>query len=37
MNARFAFKGDEVYATFRKNAEDFLKEYEGSLIGRVNI
>ena len=37
MNARFAFKGDEVYANFTKRAEDFLKEYEGSLVGRVNI
>ncbi len=34
MNARFSFKGNEVYATFQKTAESFMCEYEGTLIGR---
>ena len=34
MRATFAFKGDEVYASFAKAAEYFLTEYQGTLIGR---
>ena len=34
MSARFYFKGDEVYASFQKNAENFLNEYCGKLLGR---
>jgi len=34
MNARFSFKGDEVYAVFQKTAEYFLTEYQGKLLGR---
>ena len=34
MDARFAFKGDEVYATFQKAAEHFLNEYQGTLLGK---
>lgn len=34
MDARFCFKGNEVYAVFQANAEYFLMEYQGALIGR---
>lgn len=34
LSAKFAFKDDEVYATFTKTAEDFLAEYQGTLTGR---
>ena len=34
MNARFFFKGDEVYSVFQKTAEYFLTEYQGKLLGR---
>ena len=34
FDARFAFKGDEVYATFQKAAEHFLNEYQGALLGK---
>ena len=34
VDVRFAFKGDEVYATFQKAAEHFLNEYHGTLLGK---
>lgn len=34
MSAKFHFKDDEVYAVFSKAAENFLNEYQGSLVGR---
>ncbi len=34
MNARFHFRGDEVYAVFQKTAEAFLNEYQGGLLGK---
>ncbi len=30
----FGFKGDELYATFEKTAEDFLNEYQGRLVAK---
>lgn len=36
MSARFSFKGDYVYAVFQKNAENFLNEYQGQLIGKLD-
>lgn len=34
MNARFHFKDDMVVALFQKNAEAFLMEYQGKLVGK---
>lgn len=34
MSVRFHFKNNEVCAVFQKNAEHFLTEYQGSLIGK---
>jgi hypothetical protein len=34
MSVIFAFKGDEVCASFTKTAEYFLNEYQGLLIGK---
>ena len=31
---QFGFKDDLLYATFNKNAEDFLNEYQGSLVAK---
>ena len=34
MSARFSFKGDRVFAVFRKTAEFFLNEYQGNLVAK---
>lgn len=34
LSARFSFKGEKVYATFRKTAEFFFDEYHGDLQAR---
>jgi hypothetical protein len=34
MSAIFAFKGDEVYASFTKTAEMFMEEYQGKLLAK---
>ncbi len=33
MSAKFHFEGEKVYAVFSKTAENFLDEYQGSLVG----